>query len=413
MRYLTEIRDENGRLLPFLFVEIEDIGKYSFSAYDTETQKTVDVDTKSNCLGITTFEWDEIEYVVAAVHNKNAAELCRFVEFTDTQSIYTRPYVHDDSDICYEIDRDRNVISNTTTLTVELDEETMVLGECGSVVARMLSVVLRKPGEENRAYTLYDFLLNLCRVCMLNVMSYEVIRLVDTIGSAIMTIKLVHSPEADEFFTKMYVRAWGNSFTRYVSDIRVDGKHVDHAIWPCESNLVVTTKNMDTGVTEEVSDFPIDDCYGFSPKQYNGNHVIVCHSAQAARLYKYIKLAKTYLTIPESSPDADSCYLYESANFNTPHDAPLRMLRLDSECSDDLIGLYEPCGSVVCVENVDQTFVKYLSLYDFLILLCRSVKLNIMSYGTVQIHTMLCDTEIIFDHGKEADRFFTKMGMLG
>ena len=47
MRYLTEIRDKDGYLFPFLFDKIENIGEYSFSAYDIVTQKTVDVDTKS------------------------------------------------------------------------------------------------------------------------------------------------------------------------------------------------------------------------------------------------------------------------------------------------------------------------------------------------------------------------------
>ena len=203
---------------------------------------------------------------------------------------------------------------------------------------------------------------------------------------------------------------------KYVSDIKVNGEPLGFAMWPwAQYTVIITTHDIETGATEEVSDFPIDDCYGFSPRLYNGNHVIVCHSAQAAQLYKYIKLAKTYLTIPESSPDADYYLdMLEDENFNTPLNAATRTLKLDSEgCSDALIMLYEPCGSVVYVGNVDQTSVKYLSLYDFLILLCRSVNLNIMSYGTVQIHPRLGYTEIIFDHGKEADRFFTKMGMLG
>jgi len=400
VRYLTEIRDKDGHSFPFLFVKIEKIGKYSFSAYDTETQKTVDVDTQSNCLGITTFKREEIEYVVAAVHNKKAAELYRFVECIDTQPIMSLPL------------SETNVVPNTLTLPISLHETMRILGEYGSVVIRMSRAFM---AQKNMAYTLYDFLLNLCRENMKNVMSYETIRLVNINGMGrgdIMTIKLVHNPEANEFFRKMYARAWGSGFTQYVSDIRVDGKHVDHAIWPCVSNVVVITKNMDTGVTEEVINFPIDDCYGFSPRWRDGDCLIVCHTAQTAQLYKYIKSVKTYSEdIPEEIqyPVVDFCILGDCANFNVPQDAATRTLTLRSLVKD--IYIYEPCGSTV---RIDDYSVQYLSLYDFLILMCRLTGLNIMSYGTVRISCegTLSDIEIMFHHGVEADRFFSKMYIL-
>ena len=410
MRYLTEIRDKDGHSSHFLFVRADSIGKYSFTAYDPETQKTVDINIRSNCLGITTsierdeYEGEYAEFVVAAIHNKNTAELHRFFEFVDTQPIN---YTHDGSDICFETHRDDNEVSNTSTLTVILGEFTRVLGVQGSVVIRMLDAYVRKDGEENRAYTLYDFLLNLCSVCMLNVMSYETIRLVG--GHAIMTIKLAHSTEAERFFNEMYERAWGNSFSWYVSDIHVDGDRADYAIWPCASNLVVTIKNIDTGETKKVSDFPIDDCYGFCPRLYNGDYLILCHTARAARLYKYIKLAKTYLTLPERNSDADVCYWGERADFETPQDAATRTLSITLMGTDTLVGLYDPCGSVVCVEDVYQTFVKYQSLYDFLISVCSSTRLRIMAYRTVRIECRLGSTEIVFDHGEEADWFLKRM----
>lgn len=195
---------------------------------------------------------------------------------------------------------------------------------------------------------------------------------------------------------------------KYVSDIKVNGKSVDYAIWPCVSNMVVTTQNMDTGVSEEVSDFPIDDCYGFSSKQRGDNYFIVHHTARAAQLYKYIKWVKTYSGIPARSSDVDFYFLGSHANFDKPQNAAARALEID--CYIKKIEFCEPFGSVVGMRCEDH--FKCSSLYDFLIWLCGSTDLNIMSYGAVLFcnrHYNYNNAEIIFDHGAEADRFFIKM----
>lgn len=402
MRYLTEIRDKDGRLPLSLLDKIEDIGKCSFSAYDEDVQKTVDVDIRSNCLGITTFKDNEIEYVAAAVHNENTAKLYRFIEFIGTQPISTSDYVpDDDSDICFEVQCDRNRVLNAPTLTVKLANSTMVLGEWCSVVIRGAS-----SWSYCGVYTIYDFLLELCRAHMLNFMHYETIRLVDT--TAMMTIKLVHSSEADSFFTEMYELSTGSGIKRYVSKIQVDGECIPYAIWSRVSNTVVTTTNMDTGVTEEVSDFPIDDCYGFSPRRNNGTCVIVCHTPPAVQLYKYIELAKTRrkgITVPPG-------FWVEYADFKLQQDDETKTLKIIVKGT--AIKLYEPCSSVVYVKNFRSSSYKFISLYDFLISLCKLTDLNVMLYDTVKI-TSDCwvgETEIRFRHEREADRFFLKMYML-
>ena len=439
MRYLSEIRDKDGHSLPFLVDKIENIGKYSFSIYDEETQETVDVDTKDlqpihavqtgflpsyslafhsspilhslfNCLGITVIKThvymdEEVEFMAAAVHNKDAAKLYRFIEFIETQSTWDRTNFDDDSDIYFEID----------TMSVSLNRP-IILGEYAPFVVIMNIV-------ENRywAYTLYDFLLDLCRLHKLNVMSYETIRIANisaysegTTPTFVTTIKLLHNSEADRFFTEMYARIWGNGIKWYVSKIQVDGKPVDHAIWPCASNLVVTTKNIETGEEKRISDFPIDDCYGFSSWQPEGGCIIVPHTSPAAQLYKYMKWPKIYLEQHERISGADRCRWDVCANIDTLQDAEKKTLEILT--SYYTIKLCEPCGSVICVKTFEED--KYLSLYDFLISVCRSTKLSIMAYSTVQfIHETVDDlhsiatAEIMFDHGKEADRFFTKMFM--
>ena len=476
MRYLSEIRDKDGHSLPFLVDKIENIGKYSFLFCDEETQKNVndeetqkavddkelqellddeeqqeflDIDlwdlrqihnwgilrsysltsypmpiphSSSNCLGLTTFkqkeyvgaERKEIEYVAAAVHNENTVKLYSFIEFIGYN--FSPVFVYDDSDICYEFICNKKVVSNTPSLTVELANNTNIIGECGSVVIRVFNGMYRICGEENMAYTLYDFLLNLCRVCMLNVMSYKTIHLVNTFNRRdIMTIKLAQTPEAKLFFNKMYERS-KYSFIRYVSNIRVDGNYVDYATWPCASNMVVSTRNLDKKATEEVndvpigdSDFPINDCYGFSPRQRNGDYFIVRHTAPAAQLYKYIKSAKTCSGAPEATSYGD-CRLHEQVSFKLPQDAATRTLQIG--CWSTEIELYKPFGSVVYIKDRGDVAPKYLSLYDFLIFVCKSIHLNVMAYGTVQIYSDVGfdKTEIIFDHEVEgADRFFTKM----
>lgn len=443
MKYLIEIRRKYGHSLPSLLITTSDVFDFadlSVSVYDSETQRIVDVDLDSqydlhkvhkgwagplpsysfapvdavsNCLGIASFYQGCFEYVAAAVYNKNTVKFYDYVESIDTQPIPPSGYVHDGSNIYYEMHHDKNVVLKTSTLTIMLSEYTRILGECGSVVARLCKNDLTL-SHWNRAYTLYDFLLDLCRECFLNVMSYETIRLVDIHGSGvIMTIKLAHNTEAKSFFVEMYERSLDNSFKWYVSDIQVDGEQTDYATRPCVSNMVVTMKNMDTGVTEKISDFPIDDCYGFSPRQYNDNLFIVRHTKSASQLYKYIKFAKTYWEAPKISSDARVCYLGERAKFEPPPDPATKTLAIDVGLTS--IYLYEPCGSVVYVRNWRDNFLKYLSLYDFLIFLCKLTHLNIMSYRIVHIFStgVVGETEIIFDHEVEgADRFFLKMYML-
>ena len=258
MKYLTEIRDKNGKTLPFLFDKIENIGKYSFSADDTETQKTVDnkgiqkaVDDETqmtvddpkdfqpihsiggrglllsysfppilpspyDCLGLTTVMFEdgygqfdeesdgEHEYVVAAVQNKNAAQLCKYIKSAKTD--WELPDRRSDADTCYlykhenfELPKDaetRTLVIYSSPVTIEL------CGPCGSVV--MWSDPYN--GFYNyKCQSLYDFLIEVCKLTRLDIMAYKTVQFIPEDVFAPTEITFHHGKEANRFFTKMYM----------------------------------------------------------------------------------------------------------------------------------------------------------------------------------------------------------------
>lgn len=201
---------------------------------------------------------------------------------------------------------------------------------------------------------------------------------------------------------------------KYVSDIKVNGKPLGFAKWPwAQYTVTITTHDIDTGATEEVSDFPIDDCYGFA-RLYEGTCFMARHTDRDAQLYKYIRSTKAYQGPPMLNCDTDSCSIYERADtsqFNMT-DAPSRVLQVYSK--GILVGMLGPYSSVVLVANKEDSLFRIFSLYNFLISVCRSTGLNIMAYGAVCFFDdEVCrSTEIAFSHGDEADRFFLKMYMM-
>lgn len=78
--------------------------------------------------------------------------------------------------------------------------EIALLGESGSCV------VWTKPDMGGVILcTLYDFLVFLCHISKMNVMKYETIQIGSRDRSFRSTIRLLHTPDANRYFTKMWV----------------------------------------------------------------------------------------------------------------------------------------------------------------------------------------------------------------
>lgn len=194
---------------------------------------------------------------------------------------------------------------------------------------------------------------------------------------------------------------------KYISDIKVNGKPVDFTKCPelDTDDVTITIHDIETGETEEFNniDFFIADCYGFA----DGPDCLECyftrHTNVTVQLYKYIKWVKIYKgTSMLPSGSADSC-------VSDMQDAPSRVLEV--YCGNNEVYPFRPFGSSVGLLG-DGTV---LSLYDFLISICRAINLNVMAYGVVRFFDSgeyRC-IEIAFSHEYEAEKFFRKMYVMG
>lgn len=90
-----------------------------------------------------------------------------------------------------------------------------------------------------KAFSLYDFLMSMCRATNLNIMAYGAVRFFDFEEYRCTEIAFSHEYEAKKFFRKMYVM--GNP--------EVSSEQIDKTIWPWvsdQSNLIVTTHDMES-----------------------------------------------------------------------------------------------------------------------------------------------------------------------
>ena len=163
---------------------------------------------------------------------------------------------------------------------------------------------------------------------------------------------------------------------KYISDIKVNGKSVDYTKYPLNDtdNVTITIHDIETGETEKFNniDFLIADCYGFADGPDCLDYYFTRHTNVTVQLYKYIKWVKIYEgTSMLPSGSADSC-------ISDMQDAPSRVLEV--YCGNDQVYPFRPLGSSVGLLG-DGTV---LSLYNFLISMCRGTNLNIMAYGAVR-----------------------------
>lgn len=200
---------------------------------------------------------------------------------------------------------------------------------------------------------------------------------------------------------------------RYISKIiDNDGESIEWSFLPKRGGLIVTVKDTETG---ELVDFAGtdalkigEDCYGFHPRG-----IFVRQTTKALSLYRYIKEVKN-----DACGESDFVYYLQANQMIIQRNgAEPRASSLDIyDLYRSNIKLLGPCGSIVTYKVSGECI--NVNLYEWLKLLCRQAKLNLMSYRSVRF-VGLSDRNrsarlptVTFEHTTEAERFFIKMYML-
>ena len=171
---------------------------------DTETGEVEFLDP-CECLDDECFGFASValaDTCAAACHDDKTALLYKYVVSAET--VPERSQTLDNADSCTL--KENCLIVNqgigSTVLDIRLVNDSILIeGNSGSVVSRQYGW-----NGESKVTSLYDFLGYLCRMLGINVMKYETIQLYKA-GKVChtSTIKLLHTQEADRYFTKMYL----------------------------------------------------------------------------------------------------------------------------------------------------------------------------------------------------------------
>lgn len=187
----------------------------------------------------------------------------------------------------------------------------------------------------------------------------------------------------------------------YVVEIRVNGKDYDRVRFQKDSNFLVSTSDGESKFRELFHDKLPDYCYGLS--ELESSAVAVCHTHEAATLYKYIGSAQySFNKLFERKFDFDSC-IFGKPGISRDIDARSPVLIVD-------------CHGSSMFTSQDLSVIefrgKYYNLYELLVEVCKSVGENIMLWDEVIFLSDCSPVEIGFIHTQESDRFFSKMYML-
>lgn len=206
MRYISSIRDLEGRELNSFEYSLSDGFRYNLGIVDTNTMTRVDFDVSSghNCIG------RGINFAastgVVVKHTHKTACFQRYINMAETRHGVC-PVEYRSSDV-YEVEHNcfkRQEEGHSVLEILFVNDVVSVYGVGGSVA------VWGEGGDVSQdIMPLYDLFISLCRDTGLDLTRYETIQL----GSRSMlwqtTIRLIQSTEAKRFFTKMQLDINGN-----------------------------------------------------------------------------------------------------------------------------------------------------------------------------------------------------------
>lgn len=206
MRYVSSILTPHGVNINSFEYPLNDGFSHQITVSDVESQSVLGLDTSAgfDCIGRGLNFADATGVVVC--HTIKTATLQKYVNVAEIRrGVY--PLDFRDADVCIMDKREYNLTSKTHSIISLLFGNDVVLwfGVGGSVVRWS-----KMNGVEKTILPLYDLLIILCRQTGINLMSYETIQL----GSRSMlwqsTVRLLHTEDADRFYTKMYLDVVGS-----------------------------------------------------------------------------------------------------------------------------------------------------------------------------------------------------------
>lgn len=206
MRYVSAVQDVHGNQIDGFEYPLSEELNSRITVSDTASpgKDYIDRSVGFDCIGRGINFADASGVVVR--HTLKTATLQRYVNVAETRrGVY--PLDFKDSDIC-NVEKHELMLKSQSHSIISLlfgQDVIPVFGVGGSATSWS-----KLNGLQKTLLPLYDLLIILCRRTGLNLMSYETIQL----GSRSMlwqsTIRLLHTEEANRFYTKMYMDVVGN-----------------------------------------------------------------------------------------------------------------------------------------------------------------------------------------------------------
>lgn len=194
-----------------LFVKVPNGFDYTVSGYQKFELRGTGMLTVNNpiteTLGVGLCPEDNTGYVVK--HSIKTASLHQYLHTWKCQySVKVHRLENADTLFYKPLFGGTNKRSNVIEVQMA-DHKLSVFGTRGSVVRFMDSETtsMYVGGYSRATYTLYDFLILMCRSLKVNLMAYEYIRFMSKVHCWVVTLGLKHDVEADRFWTKMWMEA--------------------------------------------------------------------------------------------------------------------------------------------------------------------------------------------------------------
>lgn len=191
---------------------------------------------------------------------------------------------------------------------------------------------------------------------------------------------------------------------RYISRLLVDGRDVDGALLPhkCEVQAFVRQLDLESEASNRT-------CLGVL--RDDKTIILIRHTDIQAQLYKHIRSVSQSMLWPNREDVVGVDHFSQSHRSDfLMQDRQHRGLEID--IPRVYIMIHDDAISVVETDINDGE--RFMSLYDFLMSLSRFVGALVMSWHFIRINCNHGETSynILFNHDKVADRYFSKICFL-
>ena len=147
---------------------------------------------------------------------------------------------------------------------------------------------------------------------------------------------------------------------------------------------------------------------------YNADHyVVVALNGKHLQFHRYVESVVHGKGVPSVLTKHEDYVLLKSGTSNLSAHGVERDRTVVINTESVQIDVFGTNGSVCTAQGSNRGLCDVYTLYELIGQLCHETRLNLMSYGYIQIHNEKSQsyTAIKLIHNAESDRFFTKMYM--